>query len=322
MRFSNQIFFRAAFVLGLLFSLIAAAPNVSGEERPAAGTQRRFFSDDILVYGKDSSGQDFLLDIMLCRKEDAEKSSFIHYRFVSLLYGSTNKHFTESVYDPRLEEIASGAVTSFENRGSSDLSTRESYSFTVVVNGEAIQVRIPELEGDFIIKNSPEYTKYVSESPATVQIGGKSIAARAMVAKIHSSDFNKYVFFPGHGKTDSETHSMILWDEKGNFYAIDSSRVQKDNPAYRSHSWVLLKDTTTKTMRKGFDVNVSLKEENGKPKSWLIILPTLDGRKIRLDALSFKEGKNDEGFAAGNVSAGGSETGIRGLFVHHMYRDE
>ena len=301
-------------LLGLLRAEVAVA-DPAFFQTPS----RRFFSEEFIVFGKDPAGQDFLLTVMLCRKEDAEKGSFIHYRFASLISSSTNIDLTDSFYDDHSDEVVHGFLNTLVEERAEDLSSRESYTIGVELEGRRVRVKIPELQGDFVVKDSPDFSKHLSESVAQIQIGDKEFTGRAAVEKIYSSDYSIHVFFPGYGKTPSETNAFVLWDEAGGFYVLDASQVTVENPNYRSHTWVLWKDTTKYILRKGFEAHISAEQASGQPMHWAIRIPPLEVEHLDLTAAQTKKGKPNEGIVHGQVQLNGEKRFIAGYFVHHVY---
>ncbi len=302
-----------------LFCQTPASAIVEKAPADGAGSGRYFSSDEILLYGVDPNGKEFFLELLLNRKEESERNSFIHYYFASLIYSGINRNMTDSFYDVSREEVAKGIITSFKNTTASDLSSRESLAVGLNVFGKQIDLQIQDLQGDFIIKNKPEYTKYLSVGRANVQIDGLTFAVNAAVTKIYSMDFSKYVFFPGYGELKSVTDYLALWDELGNFYLIDRSRVETDSVGYHSHTWVLFKDQAAGSSSKAFEAEFLVSHKDGEPQSWDIILPSLGRKKIHLEKVVAKEGKAAEGIAKGEVSFGQTTHKISGLFHRHVY---
>lgn len=313
-RLLRELFFCFCGVLLLLGELDLSRADASAGEPE----RRRFFSEDIVISGQDESGKDFLLSLMFCRKEDSKSSTFLHYRFASLIYDTVNFDLTDSFSDVHAEEVPHGFLESFRLRGAEDLSTRESYSLTVSIGGKTMKIEIPELQGEFLIKNTPDYTKYSSDSPASVQIDGKTLNFRAYVERIYSSDYSTYVFFPGHGKTRSETHSFVLWDELGNLLVLDTSQVGEDNPSYRSHTWVLSKNRKLGVLRKAFEAHVAFRDDPSGGE-WNISVPPLEVKKLHLKILVPKKGRADEGMVKGEIEIGGERHSVSGYYAHHSY---
>lgn len=303
-----------------LFSLFLF--GVTAEAEPLFGptqSQRHFASDDFVIFGKDGEGKDFLLTLMFCRKQLGEKD-FVHYRFAALIYDGLNINLSESFHDARIQEVAHDFLEGYENIGADDLSARESFRLSLKIGSKKIEVSIPDLQGEFLIKNTPDYMKFASESPAEITVDGKKLALRAYVEKIFAEDYDTYVFFPGHGKIRSETHSFELWDELGNLYVLDTSQVSEKNPSYRSHTWVLHKNLKLGTLKKAFDAQVSFKEAGEQSASWLIRIPALDVSRLKLHVVQNKDGKTDEGLVTGEIEVGGETRKIGGYYAHHLYR--
>src|SRR6185436_3495960 len=89
-----------------------------------------------------------------------------------------------------------------------------------------ITATLPNFNGDFLEKNTIDYTKYLSEGDGQITINGQSYQMHAMVAKIYTPFYDKYVFFKGYDTLSSLAQYLVLWDKDGNFYVIDDSKVQ------------------------------------------------------------------------------------------------
>ena len=169
------------------------------------------------------------------------------------------------------------------------------------------------------MRNVPEYTKYVSAADATVDIDGTRFTAHALVSKINSTDYSKYVFFPGHGTLRSETDFLVLWDDANNLYVIDSSKVAEPNPAYQSHTWVLFKNGSTGATRKAFNASIALDARGGTPKRWRIAIPGIADEGMLITAAVPKAANPFEGIAEGTIAVDGKQRAISGLYFHHIY---
>lgn len=308
-------------LLAVLAIFIFSNPVVSFGDRAISPAEpsRRFFSDDIVLFGQGPDGKDFFLDLNFNRKEDVQLATFQHYRFASLIYNETNESLTESIPDPNFQEVPSGFLQKFENKIAADLSARESYSFTVNIAGTQIRAEIDGLQGDFIVKNSPEYTRYVSEGKAIVQLGSQTFSVHAIITKIYSSDYDKYIFPPGDKTLKSETQVLNLWDEAGNFYLIDQTRVKSYSPSYKSHTWVLFKNADQQYLRKAFDAEIIFKTLNNTAFSWDISLPTLNKEFFKLQVATAKTKNPEEGIAKGILNIANKEIKVGGLYFHHVY---
>ena len=304
----------AAYLVLLLGNCIPTMVAAEPQNDPG----RRYFSEEVVVFGRDEEGHEILLTVMLCRKEDRPNNTFVHYRFLTLIAPGFNKSLTDTFSDPHPGEVPHDFVKRFSNRGTDDLSARESYELGLGMDGASLDLSIPSLEGDFVVKSSPEYTKLVSESPAELKLNGRVYRLRAVVEKIYSSDFATYLFFPGYGKTRSETHGFVLWDEENNLYILDTSNVEDQNPSYRSHTWALFKDVRRRMMQKGFEAHVALRAD-ANPLHWDISIPPFEVRKLTLDAVAPRADKPEEGIARGTIDTSGGIKKISGFYVHHVY---
>ncbi len=300
--------------LNILFS--QTNENVEPSVIPSTTkANRHFFSEDIVLYGTDDQGEPFFLKLNLNRKQEGE-NRYIHYYFGNLIYGKTN--ITDYIDFHKDAPIvpAEKWFTSYNHQHSTDLSPREKYHFTLNLKGNTVKVSIQDLEGDFLIRNRLEYSKYASIGKAKVQIGKTDISAEAFVTTIYSENYEKLIFFDGYDKVQPLTDYLIFWDEKGSFYLIDHSVVEPKNPYYPSHTWLLYKDGTEGWAKKGFEITSELEKQNNIPKQWNIQIPFLKA-EVSLETIKFFEKSTSEGIASGNIKTPQGTYKIQGFFERH-----
>ena len=276
---------------------------------------RQFFSEDIVIQGKDDQNQSFFLKLSLNRKQ-LQKDQFGHYYFANLIYGDLNKSSEDSFNATKADIPASKFFISYQNQRAIDLSTRQGFDFLLDIDHHQIKVKIENLLGDFLLRDKPEYTKYGSVGDAKIEIGGKSFRAKTFVSTMYSTDYSKYVFFNGYDDMHALTDYLVFWDEAGSFYLVDHTVTEQDNPDYPPHTWVLYKDGVGGWMKKAFEVKIDFKTENSLPQSWLVKIPDLDAA-INLHLDQFFEGSFSEGIGSGTVKKSNGTFKIAGFLDRH-----
>lgn len=279
---------------------------------------RHFFSDDINVFAKDDQGKPFFLQLSLNRKQ-LQDGTYIHYYMSDLKYDvfSINKNIDFLLNS---SEIPSKDFFSFyKNTMFSDLSTREIYDFTMTSDNQKIDAHFTDLNGDFIVRNTPEYTKYISLGDADIRFNGKNLKGHVFISKIYSSDYSKYIFFDGYDKIALRTHFLMLWDNAGNFYLVDSTKTQNAMYNYKSHTWVLYKDKKENFMKKAFDAKIDFIQKESKPVSWNIQISDIDNIQLSLNPYALFI-NNEEGILKGNVIRLGEISDVYGFF-HYVAHD-
>jgi hypothetical protein len=288
-------------------------PNAGGEIG-----EYRYFSDRFVVSGDAPDGRPFLFDVSLNRKGIPE-GGFIHYYLVSALDGDrrTKTGAQEDkeyhTVDPQL------FLQGFSRSVAADRSTRESYKFTLPLFDEKYIFSTGEFIGDFIEKNEPEYTLYISIATATVSRGKETFAARVMHERVYSSDFRPTIFFAGEESLSSESIQLILWDKDGNFYLIDRSLVETPSPAYTSHFWALLKKAD------GFGKKAFFGEATFKKTGATTFhseVPDFFGASLELSLLHEFEENSDEGYVTGKVTDERGTRTLSGEGYRHIYGPE
>lgn len=282
---------------------------------------RHFFNNEFMIYGKDMHGVPFFLKLNLNRKQQDEKN-YVHYYFSNFLYGNINKSDYFDFYSDSPDITAQNIFSSYDYQKNQDLSSREKYDFLVTLpvdNGLmkniAINVAIDELEGDFLIKNSPAYTKHMSIGKAKIVIDdNNSFFADVVVSSIYSDDYSKYIFFQGYDDIHPTTDLLILWDENGSFYLVDHTLTKEQNLFYPPHTWVLYKNSKG-FMKKAFEADIDFKEAGGALQ-WLIRLDDLDF-ELNVQATEFFKGSLHDGVAQGFVVTPDGTFTIAGFAERH-----
>ena len=276
-------------------------------------TELQYFSDKLILQEVNNK---FLLEVNLYRQE-GQKEKFSHY-YTASIYKNGNKKTIVANFNSNTDKIKSNEfISNYENKMFDDLSTRETYDFSLNIYGEKIDATLSELEGDFITKNDPAYTRYLSIGKGTVKINGEAFSVNAALEKVYSNDKSQYLFFPGINDLTSRTYRFLVWDTEGNFYLLDDSTVSKDDPHYRPHTWVLYKNASPKYLQKFFEADIDFKEE-GEKKEWTIKIPGLETTLI----LSTTE-STDANWTNGTVKGSAkTKEGNKELFGHFSYKKE
>jgi hypothetical protein len=278
-------------------------------------SRHEFMSDDVLLQGTMKDGKPFLLNVEINRDQQA-RNTYLNYSYLDLKVGDKSFHDETNSIKTSAEISSSGYYSNWQNKISTDLSSRETLSFDISQKDMKISVSASDLNGDFITKNRPEYTRYYSIGSALVTINGETIQANAMLGKIYSSDSRKVLLSTNGNLFKGSTDYLAFWDDLNNFYLIDKT-VLTENKApekYADHTWVLYKDREDNTSQKFFDADVVTVKKSDKPDSWQVTIPGLSDRRIELSAKTFLS-QRYSGYMEGTVTYGLSESMLRGYFV-------
>jgi hypothetical protein len=288
-----------------------------GDDSSCEQYWRGFFGDQIVLMGTDADGRDFFLILELNRKQ-LDEHEFIHYYTADLAQAGEQAHAAVNVRSAESALVEHGFVQQATRTPATDLSTRESYALVVMIEGKRFEIHIDDLSGDFITRTMPEYTRYTSAGTAAVSLEGETFSTQVMVSTIYSSDYEHYIFFDGFDQIRSATEYLVLWDEEGFFYLIDSTYTQTVDPRYPSHTWVLSKDREGR-MRKAFEADVMYTEEG--QGQWEIAVSDLGIERIILQAEHLFATDNSRGTAHGSISDEDGTRQIEGYF-HHLTIDD
>ncbi|MEZ4195662.1 MAG: hypothetical protein R3B53_04740 [Candidatus Paceibacterota bacterium] len=230
------------------YQSIEAVATTSQEAWSDMTDQKLFRSDTILLFGE-VENDPFYLEIDMNRKQTAN-GDYLHYYFIEgTVSGQEVSGYQSSQSSSSIPQVGA-YIKQMDKLRFSDLSTREEYLGTVTVEDVEVSFKVTDLIGDFITKNTPDYTRYQSVGQAVVAYGEKEYVVQAMVEGIHSNDFSESIFFNGSTQIKADTYQFALWDEANNFYLIDQSEVYTNSPKYKSHTWLLMKSHETGLTKK------------------------------------------------------------------------
>jgi len=237
----------------------------------------QFYSDSITFFVPDAVSPT-VVELDLNRKQEAD-GSYSHYYFLDGLSGENKLNLYTQFISPARTLLPHSFLTQIERIEPEDASVRAIYTGEVETRGgRRISFTTSELQGDFVTRNTPEYTQLQSPVTAQLRIDGKETTAYGLVESLHSVDYNKWIFFPEYYSVQAKTHQFVLWDEEGSFYMIDDSQVFSDTKAYPSHSWLLYKDASTGQTQKGFVTTITSEGED----QWQVTVPDFLQGNIRL----------------------------------------
>ena len=295
---------------------IVYPPTTTSSSTEAIAHEYRFFSDQFVIVGKTADGEPLLIDLTLSRKEKKD-SQFQHYYSGNVLVGKRS----DLLYKTR--DVTQSAILSdllfsrFERHVAADHSSREAYTLQFPFMGKTYTLVTEQLVSDFITKNEPDFTNYVSAGKGTISLDGKDLAVFVMHERTYSTDYRTSIFFAGSDTLKSKSIQMILWDAQSNFYLIDQSDVQGTSTAYASHMWALTKDTNG-FARKAFDGSVT-EENEGGVIGFSALIPSFDNARILVKLTHPISTKKTEGWVEGTIQNTHGTVPLVGLGYLHTY---
>jgi hypothetical protein len=293
--------------------------NVSVSQTPGietpwayAGNNTRYFYSRIIIIGQNEDKQTVTLKLQFVRMQVGQ-NLYDHNYYAYVTYNDVVKTDTSAFKDAETKIVAKG----FLDKADSTVNNmaQETYSFVMNVNGQAISVEIDDLNSDFIVKNTLDMTRYVSAGKAKVKIANQIFYANAMVDNTYSYDIAKQANTSNLKDVKYTTHSIIMWDQKNNFYLVDVSDVATQNPLYDSHKWLLFKDAETGFVKKSDNCVLNMFSKNGLPDRWTIDIPDINHSKLELKAVN-TYGEGLKGSVVGTVKDDSGTRNILGNFVY------
>lgn len=276
-----------------------------GIEDTTRTSNKHYYNDEFYFFGLDENGTPLLGELMFQRKQ-RDTGEYTHYYALELrsegVYLETMFQEKDVVSDVK----ARGFLKSFTYAPALDLSTRASYQLSFTTEATPYTLDIATLQGDFLVRNKPNYTKYASMGNGTVTRQGKTIPVRLLHLASYAQDYSEYIYFDGYYQLNSTAHFLVLWDDLGTTYLIDKSIVKSDQTKYRSHTWILRKDSRGMT-RKAFAATINY-DNDEKPNMWNVSIPTLENTNLILTVLY--DNDRATGIAEGTVK---DNQGVRKL---------
>ncbi len=270
-----------------------------------------YYRDSFTLLSHDADGVPILMDMEFNRKE--LKEDFVHYYSGKLWYGDAVQSFSTQFHSKQPEIQAHKYLANYQVEPSADLSTRASHTVTVTSDFGELSFTTP-IEGDFLTKNTLDYTRFSSATETTLSMSGEEFSAQILWGSAYSSDYTKSIFFEGRDELESETHLFTLWDEDGNFYHIDQSKVVSDHPDYVSHTWLLYKNASDQSTKKSFEAEIVISQTGVD-----VELPEWS-TTVHLDLPQDWNAKNHRGYVQGSVErADGTTKTVEGYFEHAFY---
>lgn len=319
---------RGIFIVGFLLlfltlgSLLYSNSNIFNknpipdQENISEKENNRFYSDRFVISGKDDKDAPFLLDLNVSRIENKDKL-YDHYYFVDIVHGSKKEQFYEKGVSANYEILENLFIKNFQRNKNLDNSARDVYNFSFSHAGKKYKIETYELVSDFIIKNKPEYTSYVSAGKVSLFIDSRKFDMNIMHQVVYSTDYTDSIYFEGLNELDSESVQLILWDSQGEFYMMDQSKVENSNPKYQSHFWGLKKDAEgrlTKIFRG------ELKKENiSNQVKFSGNISDFSINELVLDLQENFKGNKNRGFVKGYIINGSEKKEVFGLGFYEKY---
>ncbi|MBP9758380.1 hypothetical protein KBD45_01685 [Candidatus Dojkabacteria bacterium] len=277
---------------------------------------KNYFYHRIILFGEDENKSPLLFKFQLSRKQTSRNEYDHFYNLTLFKRNETIKE--DDVFKNTSDQVALNKLfTNFKISKNSGQTTEETYKFDAKIENEIYTITIDGIQGDFVVKDTNDYIRIMSEGSATIEQGGKTYKTRALVDRILSNDYTKSIFFEGREKLSHVTHSIALWDETSEFYLIDFTQSNSPDLPYESHKWVIHKNKDGYT-NKIFDGELDfVQNEFGFPEGWDINLKDLNNTQINLTATDYFGGGYDMGLLKGTIKDATDQIkSTKGYFVY------
>jgi hypothetical protein len=276
----------ATAIIGILLYSLSGIPEETAPKLPAVspGTTPEMNALRIVLISKNTE-EPIALELDMNVRE--QKDGYQYYHYGEFVIGTRAYREYTSGIDTTLELKPHGFIHDLSTTRTEDLSARYSLHVRATIEGQELQADITNLNGDFLVKNTPLYFKEISIGTATLSVNGSPVEAYAFVSPMYSHDYTKQVYFEGFNDVRGMARQFVVFDTLGNAYVVDRSDVLNPVPAYTSHQWVLYKKNTGAT-HKGFTATVT--PQNSPESSWEVHAPE-QAFTLRLNSLTEYKGK-------------------------------
>jgi len=131
---------------------------------------------------------------------------------------------------------------------------KQSASGEIKIDSNLISFETGNLFNEIGMRSLPGYSKFMSTGKGSITINNKKLAAKVLYTRIYSLNSSEIQFYSSPlGLT---TDWVAFWDEKGNFYHVDRTEVDKPTPIYETHQ-IGVQVTKTGFVGKSFGVLVT-----------------------------------------------------------------
>lgn len=262
----------------------SSLPTASSEFPLQSG--KRYFEDTVIAITK-SLPRKVLVATMM-RTE--QTNQFIHNNRVSFFDGTNWKRkLAASTYQDS-QVHPDNIIKQWEIEVDKSRVLKEKTQGEINVDDVSVRFDTGELLNEMSLRSLPGYTKFMSRGQGVLNINGVSVSAYIVYSRIYSLDASQIQFYSEpFGLT---TAWLVFWDERGNFYHVDTTQVENPTPIYETHRLAILEealDQVTKT----FTVESTIDTSVIPPENFTFQLQSPLNHTLsikRLDLLNKNEG--------------------------------
>jgi hypothetical protein len=276
-------------IIGILSSFYAGFFIKDLITKPKANTTTVFsteqkykpnYIDEVIITTKEKPHKTLILSAIRTYKNTTT------YTYIVKSFYFDGEKWSKQIDQGETPEIENIPRTPYVSRW--DIKSDPSYMLRQSVSGEVnianskIVFNIPLFENEMGIRSDPKYTKFMSETDGTITIDSNKYDSYVVYSRIYS--FNPpESLITTTDPSGIETEWLAFWDELGNFYSIDETKIdnKKTLDVYKAHSMALVKYNDS-SLQKSFDLNLV---KNGSDKYVVDILGRIN-KKISVQRLN------------------------------------
>lgn len=305
------ISFVGLFLGGYLYQTLSNLDLVS----PNRIENKHYYSDEIFINGLGPNKEPLFIHLLLNRKQRAS-GDYLHYYTVEIVSPSLSRKITQEQISIDETLIPLNGIKSITRQTEEDLSTRESYAITLDV-GKEILLKLSRLEGDFLLHNMPDHTKYASAGKALITLDGEEYELNALLTKTFAQNYSTYIFFDNFDQLDSTTHVVVAWDQHDQLYYLDTSDTRSQHMGYGSHKWGYFGSKTGGKKLSKITIAHTTPEKN--PIEWLVSLPEIENGAQLEFKVDYHDLSRAAGLLKGKVILRETEAEISGYAIYAEY---
>jgi hypothetical protein len=299
------------FLGGYLYQTLSNLDLVS----PNRIENKHYFSDEIFINGLGPNNEPLFIHLLLNRKQRAS-GDYLHYYTMEIVSPSLSRKIMQEQVSADATLIPLHGIKNITRQTEEDLSTRESYDITLDF-GKEVTLKLSRFQGDFLLHNKFDHTKYASAGKALISLDGEEYELNALLTKTFAQNYSTYVFFDNFDQLDSTTHVVVAWDQNDQLYYLDTSDTRSKHTGYGSHKWGYFGSKLGG--KKLSNITITHATTGKNPTEWQVSLPEIeDGARLEFK-VNYHDLSRAAGLLKGKVKLGETETEISGYAIYAEY---
>jgi hypothetical protein len=239
---------------------------------------KKYFLDTVIMVSKKAPNYSFVTSVSRVEKE----GGYTQNVRTSYFNGEKWVRKLKSTDVPSRDVQVNSLLTSWSERIDSTRVLKETVEGTENFDDVRITFKTDELQNEIGMRSLPSNTKFMSSGEGSFTLNGEEHQAYVLYTKQYSDNAAEIQVYDG--SLGITTNWLAFWDEDGEFYHVDVTKVERPTATYQSHQIGVFEDTNKK-VSKTFSVDVEM-NETIPPTFYTIELKEPIYSKIQLELLN------------------------------------